>query len=258
MANHTVRALGFILCLLTTVVAAWSGATDTRASGAWTSEAAGPGAATTKGLAAPDGLAAEWGESPVAVRFAAAGRDDTGWELTVLLAGDHARLLLPDRWEVTLPRVGSRRGRRYSDGAYTLTVRGTRAILVMPGDRYRLRVVQWATDPWERARLWGAEFRGIGQEPGWVVEIRADGRVELLLDYGDTRITTPIAPAEASSDGDLVTYRTPRDWAPLDITITIRAELCYDGMSGEEFPASVVVRLAGSAREYHGCGRWLQ
>lgn len=91
-----------------------------------------------------------------------------------------------------------------------------------------------------------------------MAEIRDGQRIELLLDYGETRITTPISFPEASADGRTITYRTPGAHVPVQLTVTITTGTCYDGMSGEEFPASVVVQLAGGGREYRGCGRWLQ
>ena len=113
-------------------------------------------------------------------------------------------------------------------------------------------------DPWEQARLAGVDFRAIGQEPGWLADIWDGQRIELLLDYGDTRITTPLSSPETGADGRTTVYRTDEVYGPMQLTVTITPGTCYDPMSGEAFPASVVVQIAGSPREYTGCGRWLQ
>src|SRR5690606_2524645 len=80
-------------------------------------------------------------------------------------------------------------------------------------------------DPWEQARLAGVDFRAIGQEPGWLADIWDGQRIELLLDYGDTRITTPISSPETGPDGRTTVYRTD--------------EVCYRGVAcGIENPAA--------------------
>lgn len=48
--------------------------------------------------------------------------------------------------------------------------------------------------PWDDARRRGVEFRAIGQEPGWMLEIDAGKSMYLLADYGEKKVTTPAPP----------------------------------------------------------------
>jgi uncharacterized membrane protein len=96
------------------------------------------------------------------------------------------------------------------------------------------------------------DFRAIGQEPGWLMEIEG-GQITLAMDYGERRVTAP-APEPETPRAGLVIYRvrTPEH----AITITIEDRPCQDIMSGEAFPSAVTVVLDG--REYRGCGRALR
>jgi len=194
------------------------------------------------------------GRAPATVRFVA-----EAIAFTAVFTGEEVRLFFHDGQDVTLPRVASRRGGsvRYAAGDISLTVQRSMARLERHGLVYLVQKWDPWLDPWERARRAGVHFRAVGQEPGWMAEIRDGQRIELLLDYGETRIETPISPPAPGADGRTTTYRTPAH-LPVQLTVIVTAGACYDGMSGEEFPASVTLRLGGSKREYHGCGRWLQ
>jgi putative lipoprotein len=98
-----------------------------------------------------------------------------------------------------------------------------------------------------RAR--GVDFRAIGQEPGWLLDMFRD-RIELSYDYGDVEITAPRPPPILPAwQGEIYETQT----ATHRITITIRRTPCQDAMSGEMFPAQVTVLVNG--RTLQGCGR---
>jgi hypothetical protein len=44
--------------------------------------------------------------------------------------------------------------------------------------------------PWVDARARGALFRGLGQEPGWHLEIHPE-RIVMVYQYGERRVVTP-------------------------------------------------------------------
>ena len=108
-------------------------------------------------------------------------------------------------------------------------------------------------DPaWKQAAERGVAFRGVGQEPGWYVEV--DGgeapRLHAMLDYGERTLdiaSTEPMPGEqgfrgTGSDGTEVIVRT-------------FAGPCFDGMSGHRFPVKVEF-IVGTAT-YNGCGAYL-
>lgn len=103
---------------------------------------------------------------------------------------------------------------------------------------------------WQEARAAGVDFRGIGQEPGWMIDIYRDTRIRVLLDYGETRIdfplTAPTYPVEGTTRYD--THMNGRTLA-----VTIRRFPCQDAMSGENYPSTVEILIDG--RTLNGCGR---
>lgn len=102
--------------------------------------------------------------------------------------------------------------------------------------------------PWDAARARGVQFRAIGQEPGWLLEI--DDRWMLFVyEYGaDTlRVRVP----EPETEGQVTVYRAETDGHALLARIEVGD--CQDIMSGERFPVTVSVELDG--REFEGCGR---
>lgn len=102
------------------------------------------------------------------------------------------------------------------------------------------------------ARARGVAFRGIGQEPGWVVELKEGDKIVALLDYGATTLTLP-TPEAAAADG-VITYDTSTDTDHL--VLTIRDKTCIDVMSGEAHPQTV--ELMVNDKPYAGCGDWLK
>jgi heat shock protein HslJ len=106
-----------------------------------------------------------------------------------------------------------------------------------------------AETPWERSRLAGYAFRGVGQEPGWTVEVAPGREIRAVLDYGERTLSAP-APT-ASREGGWTVHHARAEGAELRVAI---AEVpCADAMSGERMTHTVVLRVDGT--EYRGCGR---
>jgi putative lipoprotein len=108
-----------------------------------------------------------------------------------------------------------------------------------------------AVDPWEDARGRGIEFRALGQEPGWFLEIDEGRSMHLVYDYMEREATTS-APTVAM-EGTTTVYRGSTGAQSLTVTVDDRE--CQDIMSGFEFPNTVTVDIDG--RILHGCGRRL-
>lgn len=107
-----------------------------------------------------------------------------------------------------------------------------------------------AMPSWEGARAAGVDFRGVGQEPGWLIDIHQQGRIMLLLDYGESLTEFPL-PAPAYPQEGATRYETQANGRAL--AITIRRFPCQDAMSGEAYPATVEIVIDG--RTLNGCGR---
>jgi uncharacterized membrane protein len=102
---------------------------------------------------------------------------------------------------------------------------------------------------WEGARAAGVDFRAVGQEPGWIVDIYTQDRIVALLDYGETLIEFP-RPEPAHPIEGSTSYQTQADGHTL--SVIIRRSPCQDAMSGEAYPATVDVVIDG--RALNGCG----
>lgn len=102
------------------------------------------------------------------------------------------------------------------------------------------------------ARARGIDFRAVGQEPAWVVELKEGDHITALLDYGATSLLLPTPEGQNAPDGTL-TYDATTDTDHL--TLAIKTKVCVDVMSGESHPA--IVTLTVNDKTYNGCGDWL-
>ena len=103
----------------------------------------------------------------------------------------------------------------------------------------------------------GREFYGIGQEPGWSVEMDMDNRFS-FRSYDGIEMNTP--PVAGVNKGGVTIYRMQVEMGEMIITL-VEAE-CSDVMSGQKFPYQVSVNIRrgidSSYREYNGCGKMLK
>jgi heat shock protein HslJ len=127
---------------------------------------------------------------------------------------------------------------------------GTLALIADNGAQLLFRRQEAAS--LQDARTRGIDFRAIGQEPGWLVELTDGGQISALLDYGAASLTLPTPSAEAAEDGT-VTYDASTDTDRL--TLRIKRKVCIDSMSGESHPSTV--ELLVNDKPYQGCGDWL-
>lgn len=106
--------------------------------------------------------------------------------------------------------------------------------------------------PWQEAKARGVAFRGVGNEPGWFVEVDQGGAPALraTLDYGERTLEVARMQPLASAPG--FTGKTANGTA---VVLRIQREACSDGMSDERYPASV--ELTVGEQRYRGCGRFL-
>lgn len=123
------------------------------------------------------------------------------------------------------------------------------AVVPGSGEPVELRMVR-ASSPWEDAKSRGIGFRGIGTEPGWLVEVGRGESPALRaeLDYGGRKID--VARTEALADG--FRGKTADGTA---VSLKIVKQTCNDGMSDATYPASTTLTVGDQT--YHGCGRFL-
>jgi len=169
--------------------------------------------------------------------------DCGGMILPVVFRDDRVVLTLADR-DLILPQAVSASGARYSDGTSELWNKGNDATLTLDGTRTECRGLP---DPWEDAKARGVDFRAVGQEPGWFLEIETAGEMRLSYDYGERKAAVPTPTPVVA--GGTTTYAS----ASGGLTVIVTSDRCGDAMSAEPFPHTVYVTVDG--RELRGCGR---
>jgi uncharacterized membrane protein len=176
----------------------------------------------------------------------ASARDDAG----------RMRLFLSGR-TLVLAQDGSGAIARWSeavDGGTRFEVADGSARLALDGAAFVDCAPSARPSPWFDAAYRGVALRGVGNEPGWFVEV-SGGQAPSLhaeLDYGDTVLD--LAPVSAGAlDGPPWTARTPDG---REVRVDARRGRCVDGMSGERFEASVDLRVGD--RTWSGCGASLE
>ncbi|HEY5971915.1 MAG TPA: hypothetical protein VIT22_08070 [Pseudoxanthomonas sp.] len=107
--------------------------------------------------------------------------------------------------------------------------------------------------PWDAARARGIGFRGIGNEPGWLVEVGADETPALHaeLDYGERKVDV----ARMQPLSGILGY-AGMTTEGVEVKLHLRREDCSDGMSDNTYPVSA--RLIVGDKTYAGCGRFPQ
>lgn len=150
-----------------------------------------------------------------------------------------------------LPHVMSGSGARYFDGSLTFWTKGDTALLeraAQPLLNCRvLRTESLLADARER----GVVYVGYGNEPGWTLEIGADGRLRYVTDYGAERHEFDSSTVRRDESDGTVVYSAGHDGGRIEVSVA--RETCADDMSGEPFEYRMVVAYAG--RTLRGCAR---
>jgi len=167
-------------------------------------------------------------------------------------ADDHVWLFLPGQ-TVKLPQVPSGSGTRYSDGTIGLHSKGDEALLETPRTLHRDCVNNRRLAIWEHAKLNGVDFRGVGNEPGWHLEIRHGRSILFVTNYGQDRYLFDNPRLISDSTARETVYRAVSP--DHRIQVLLKGETCQDSMADESYETRVVVDLNGSL--YRGCGKAL-
>lgn len=175
-----------------------------------------------------------------------------GQEIVVRPGDNELTLFLPDR-SISLPQVEAASGAKYAAGDDGFWGKGIDSgLLTLDGDDTPCRLDRRET-PWADARARGAVFRGVGQEPGWHLEVHPE-RIVMVYQYGQQRAVVPNPGVVAEPDRPVRRWQATTEAHELLVQVEDRG--CTDVMSGDLYPATVTVTLDG--RTYSGCGRDLE
>ena len=171
-------------------------------------------------------------------------------EFVTRLGPGEMALWFDDRYLI-LSQVRAASGTKYQEGDVVFWSKGDEVTLEAAGVRYTNCRLNHARAPWEDARRRGVEFRAVGNEPGWHMEVRGEQNLLFVGDYGATRIL--FTEIETTQDQEQLHYMAHGEGNRINVTVT--ETFCTDTMKGEQFPYTVVIQLNG--RSYQGCGHAL-
>lgn len=154
----------------------------------------------------------------------------------------------------TLPQVRAASGARYQDAMMQFWTKGDSATLErQTGTAIDCREIR-SLSLLEDAKVRGVTFRGVGNEPGWRLEIGPAHRVMFEDGYGSMRIVfQSLPPLPETTPGVTIHESTAGSHR---LKVTLRQQSCADTMSDETFPYSVEVEIDGAIRR--GCGTSLR
>jgi len=178
--------------------------------------------------------------------------DDGSAAVTRLVADPPAVLLRLDGSTHRLPQQVAASGVRYEDDTLQWWEKGAQAMLqrkpATPSVNCRENRPQSLI---EDARARGVTFRGLGNEPGWLLEIGPLQRVRMDGAYGALKLVfDELVPRADAATGQPI-YEGRSDGHHL--RFTIGNPPCQDDMSGQPFPATVLLEVDGQA--LRGCGQ---
>lgn len=150
---------------------------------------------------------------------------------------------------LSLPRMPTESGTRYAANNYVLWQKPNGVIFNTPDKQFHHCGVQYRHNPWANAWLRGVDFRAVGNEPGWTLEMSDTRGIQLHWNGGkrELRDTLPAV----SRDDELFSYRGGTADQPL--LVDIMARPCRDSMKGDTHSHAVRVRTGGQT--LLGCGR---
>lgn len=131
--------------------------------------------------------------------------------------------------------------------------KGQQALISIAQKTYRNCQNNLSAALWEHAKLMGADFRAIGQEPGWSLIISQENGIQYLGGYGQTKeVFTYVKPVENIEQASS-TFYLKNDGHQLSIILS--GSTCADSMSGEQYETRVEINFDGKVLK--GCGKSL-
>lgn len=174
----------------------------------------------------------------------------TGYEFIARTGPGEMAVWLEDRYLI-LSRQYSASGEKYIEGDVTFWSKDEEATLIVDHQKFGDCQLAPHRVPWEDARRRGVDFRAVGNEPGWYLEIQHDHHILFVADYGVNRAL--FSSPSLSTVGGLTIYSASTD--KKELRVEILDELCTDTMKGDTFASQVTVYLGD--RILKGCGNSL-
>lgn len=154
---------------------------------------------------------------------------------------------------LVLGQVRAASGSRYEGDGVVVWSKGEEALLEVDGETIRGCTEDRYASIWEHAKLSGVDFRAVGNEPGWILEIRNSDTIRFEYDYGQSEVS--VKTPEPLNDPANLRGVWATDSEAGELEVIVDGTGCKDTMSDHTFESRVTVRLGD--REFYGCGRAL-
>jgi putative lipoprotein len=176
-----------------------------------------------------------------------------GYSFIINREDNKARLFFSEK-SIVLPHAFSISSTKFSDRQTTLWIEEGVARLEIDSVMHENCYNNQAKAIWAHAKLNGVDFRALGNEPSWLLEIVKGENIIFANFYNKINRYMFIRPEPEidQATGKTVFSVTNKDHALL---VTIMGIPCKDTMSGELFDFSVTVKL--DDKLFTGCGRSL-
>jgi uncharacterized membrane protein len=175
-----------------------------------------------------------------------------GFEFVARTETDSVWLFLPGS-TIHLPLINSASGTTYSKDGHLFSVDGDTAMIVSGTGKHSNCRNNRSKAIWEHAKLNGVDFRALGNEPGWYLEISHKTDILLVADYGELRYQFSPSKIRSQAANRTTVYTASNNGDTIEVVIT--GTPCQDSMSGEQFSTQVSVRV--NDKHYRGCGKAL-
>ena len=161
-------------------------------------------------------------------------------------------LFLPEK-TIGLPQVPSGSGAKYREGQITYWNKGHEALLEINDVKYLNCYNNRSKAIWEDAKFRGVDFRAVGNEPGWNLEIISSERIVFVSNYGQERYMFITTAPSIDQQKRTTVYTAKND--KHDLSVMIVGRRCRDTMRGDVMETTVTVIL--DDKTYQGCGKAL-
>jgi membrane-bound inhibitor of C-type lysozyme len=165
-------------------------------------------------------------------------------------------LIIPEPFvprTLQLQRVEAASGERYEDDDILAWLKGDEARFIVDTVRITECDLNRQESIWQAAKLDGVDFRAVGNEPGWVLEIRERNKLTFRYDSDPSAIEAIATDIAKSQDTRQSVFSATSDAGNLRITLS--GKVCRDTEDGEPYRTSVLIELDDV--NLVGCGRAL-
>ncbi|MDP0589881.1 MAG: hypothetical protein QS748_12140 [Candidatus Endonucleobacter bathymodioli] len=176
-----------------------------------------------------------------------------GYEFPAQIQRDEVWLLLPEGAKRLVPKKMAT-GTLYSNGEYNFWITREEATLGIVDEPTLQCRNNKNKAIWEEARLRGADFRAVGHNPDWYLELSLEGNTVFVGGGGSTRILFKTSVSVVDREKETSTYQMNN--GDSKITIVIEGKSCVEPTTGELFDTTVTLYLDG--KKLSGCGRALR